>query len=217
MTGSEPWFVAEAGPEAKKYAPATLRNRDAIVDVLRGILPETGLVLEIASGSGEHIVHFAHAFPKLDWQPSDPDAEARRSIAAWTAESGLAHIRPPIDLDAAAPDWPIARADAILCINMIHISPWAATEGLIAGAARLLSPGGVLYLYGPFIRAGVETAESNLAFDVSLKSRDAEWGIRALEDVTMLAAGQGLRLDQVEEMAANNLSVAFRREDRRRD
>ena len=211
MTGSEPWFAAEAGTHAKKHAPATLRNRDAIVEILRDILPETGLALEVASGSGEHIVHFAHAFPAMAWQPSDPDLEGRRSIVAWAAESGLGNIRPPIDLDAAAAHWPIAQADAILCINMIHISPWAATEGLIAGAARLLSPGGVLYLYGPFIREGVATAESNLAFDVSLKSRNAEWGLRALEDVVALAAGQGLKLDRVIEMQANNVSVVFRR------
>jgi len=210
MTGPTPWSAADGGAEAKRHAPATLRNRDAIVAVLRQTLPETGLALEIASGSGEHVVHFAQAFSALDWQPSDPEPAALASIDAWGAEAGLANLRPPLMLDAAAGDWPVERADAILCINMIHISPWAATEGLMAGAARLLPPGAPLYLYGPYVRADVPTAESNLAFDASLRARDPAWGLRAVKDVIALAAAHGMAFDRLVEMPANNLSVVLR-------
>lgn len=192
-------------------APATARNRDPILAVLRDVLPENGLVLEVASGTGEHAVHFAAALPALDWQPSDPDAASRASIAAWTAASGLANVCPPLMLDAASGEWPIDHADAIVCINMIHISPWAATEGLMAGAGRLLPEGGVLYLYGPYRRPGHPTAPSNEAFDADLRSRNPLWGLRDLDDVTALAARHGLEPVQVREMPANNLSVVFRR------
>jgi hypothetical protein len=194
-----------------RHAPATARNRDPILAVLRDVLPPRGRVLEVASGTGEHVAAFAAALPDLDWQPSDPSAEARASIAAWTAD--LAQVRPPLALDAAAPDWPIARADAMLCINMVHISPWAATIGLMAGAARLLAPGQPLYLYGPFLRADCPTAPSNLAFDADLKTRDPAWGLRALEDVQALAMRHGLAFDRLVEMPANNLSVVFRKAD----
>ncbi|MBV2148443.1 DUF938 domain-containing protein [Sphingobium sp. AS12] len=205
------WVPGEAGGEAqKRHAPATLRNRDAILAILRDVLPSAGLVLEVASGSGEHAIHFAAALPALDWQPSDPDPAALGSIAAWRAEAGLPNLRAPILLDAAG-DWPINRADAILCINMVHISPWDGTLGLLRGAGRVLPPGGLLYLYGPYIRDDVETAPSNLAFDASLKARDPRWGVRRLEDVVAAAEAQGLRFDRVVEMAANNLSVIFRR------
>ena len=210
MSGPEPWLASEAGTEDKRHAPATLRNRDAIVEVLRDVLPLTGLALEVASGSGEHAIAFAEAFPALDWQPSDPDPHALRSIAAWSVESGLPNLRAPLELDAAARDWPIGRADALLCINMIHISPWVATEGLIAGAARILPPGGLLYLYGPLLRGDAPTAESNAQFDLSLRQRNPAWGIRALEDVAALARAFGMVLDRVVEMPANNLSVVFR-------
>ena len=192
-------------------APAAARNRDPILAVLRDVLPESGLVLEIASGTGEHVVHFAAALPGLDWQPSDPDAASRASIAAWAAASGLANVRAPLMLDAASGEWPVSHADAIICINMIHISPWAATEGLMAGAGRLLPEGGVLYLYGPYRRTGHPTAPSNEAFDADLKSRNPLWGLRNLDDVVALAAQHGLELVQVREMPANNLSVVFRR------
>ncbi|RJG56768.1 DUF938 domain-containing protein [Sphingobium terrigena] len=206
------WVPGEAGGEAqKRHAPATLRNRDAILLILRDILPPAGLVLEVASGSGEHAIHFAAALPALEWQPSDPDPAALASIAAWQAEAGLANLRAPIQLDAAG-DWPVDRVDAILCINMVHISPWDATLGLMQGAGRALPPGGLLYLYGPYIRDDVETASSNLAFDASLKARDPRWGVRRLEDVVAAAEAQGLRFDRLVEMAANNLSVIFRRE-----
>lgn len=205
------WVPGEAVGEAhKRHAPATLRNRDAILTILRDALPSAGLVLEVASGSGEHAIHFAAALPALDWQPSDPDPAALASIAAWRAEAGLPNLRPPLLLDAAG-DWPIDRADAILCINMVHISPWEATIGLLKGAGRVLPPAGLLYLYGPYIRDDVGTAPSNLAFDASLKARDPRWGLRRLEDVVAAAEAEGLRFDRLVEMAANNLSVIFRR------
>jgi hypothetical protein len=191
--------------------PATQRNRDAILDVLRDILPSSGLVLEIASGSGEHAVHFAGALPALTFQPSDPDETAMRSIAAWIDDSGAANIRRPLLLDASANAWPISAADAILCINMIHISPWRASEGLMHGAARILKSGAPLYLYGPYRQTGIVTAPSNEAFDTSLKSRNAEWGLRELDDVSALAREAGFSGPQVVEMPANNLSVIFRR------
>jgi hypothetical protein len=192
--------------------PATMRNRDVILDVLRGVLPPSGLVLEIASGSGEHVVHFAGALPALTFQPTDPEADALRSIAAWIADSGVTNVRPPLQLDASADAWPLTSADAILCINMIHISPWRANEGLMRGAARLLTSGTPLYLYGPYRRTGVVTVPSNEAFDESLKSRNAEWGLRELDAVTALAKSAGFSGPQVIEMPANNLSVVFRRQ-----
>ena len=195
------------------FYPATQRNRDAILDVLRGVLPASGLVLEIASGSGEHVVHFAQALPGLTFQPSDPDADALRSIAAWTAEHRLANIRPPVMLDASSESeqWPITKADAMVCINMIHISPWPATLGLLRGAARILPTGAPLYLYGPYIQSGVATAPSNEAFDASLKARNPEWGLRHLDDVATAARGAGFSAPMVTPMPANNLSVVFRK------
>ena len=210
QSGPKPFVFDETG-EAKRYAPATERNRDAICDVLRAHLPPTGIVVEIASGTGEHIVHFAAEFPDLTFQPSDPDPAALTSIAAWTGEAGLGNIHSPVQLDASAPEWPVSAADAILCINMVHISPWAATEGLMAGAGRLLPVGGILYLYGPYFEEGTPAAESNLRFDESLKSRNPEWGIRRREDVETLAAKNGLALAERYEMLANNLSLIFRK------
>ncbi|WP_421994709.1 DUF938 domain-containing protein [Roseococcus sp.] len=207
----------KAGPEglnrplekdARRFAPAVARNRDPLLDVLRGVLPE-GLVLEIASGSGEHAVHFAGALPGLTWQPSDPEEGARASIDAWTQASGLPNIRLALAVNAASRPWPIAAVDAIFCANMIHIAPWAAGLGLLRGARELLPPGAPLVLYGPFLRAGVPTAQGNLDFDASLRARDPEWGIRALEEVAR--AAEGFALDRVVEMPANNLTVVFRR------
>lgn len=197
--------------EARRTAPATQRNREPILEVLRPLLPATGLALEIASGTGEHVIHFARAFPLLRWQPSDPSADARASIAAWVAANGLVNVLPPRDIDAAAPAWPIERADAVLCINMIHISPWEATEGLMRGAGRVLSAGQPLYLYGPYRRAGHPLAPSNAAFDADLRQRDPRWGLRELDDVVACAAGHDLGLDAVIEMPANNLSVILRK------
>jgi SAM-dependent methyltransferase len=195
----------------KREAPAAARNREPILDVLRQHLPQQGLVLEFASGTGQHIVHFARALPALAFQPSDPNDSARASIDDWASTLGLANVRPALPLDAAAGAWPIAQADAILCINMIHISPWEATVGLIEGAARTLPAGGVLYLYGPYRRAGHPTAPSNEDFDSDLKSRNPAWGLRALEDVAALAARHGFAAPTVVEMPANNLSAVFRK------
>lgn len=193
----------------KRHAPATERNRDAIAAVLRDVLPAHGLVLEVASGTGEHAVHFARLFPALQWQPSDPDPDALNSIEAWAADAGLPNLRPPVELDAAG-TWPVAAADAVLSINMVHISPWRATLGLIAGAARVLPPGGPLILYGPYRRRGLPTAPSNEEFDLSLKARNPEWGLRVLEDVCAAAEAYGLTLDDVRPMPANNVTAVLR-------
>jgi SAM-dependent methyltransferase len=193
-------------------SPATARNRDPILEVLRPRLPPSGLVLEIASGAGEHAVHMAERLPGLNWQPTDPDPEALASIAAWRETAGLPNLLVPLRLDAADPDgWPVTRADAMVCINMVHISPWAATHGLMTGAGRVLAAGGLLYLYGPYLEDDVETAPSNLAFDESLKRRNPAWGIRRLDDVRALALEHGLALEERIAMPANNLSLVFRR------
>ena len=204
--------MADVTPDARRYAPATLRNRDAILDVLRRCLPERGLVLEVASGSGEHVVHFAAALPDLIFQPSDPDPDALASIDVWAAVSGVGNVRQALALDAAAADWPVTRADALLCINMIHIAPWAATQGLLRGAARVLPPGGLLYLYGPYKRGGQHTAPSNEAFDHDLRARDPAWGVRDLEAVAAEAGAWGFGAPEVTAMPANNLSVVFRKQ-----
>lgn len=206
---TRPWMAEDGGAGAKRHAPATVRNRDAIAAVLADWLPPAGLVLEVASGSGEHAVHFAAAFPGLQWQPSDPDPAALASIAAWRAEAGLANIAPPLLLDAAAPEWPVGTADALLCINMVHISPWAATRGLLAGAARVLPQGAPLILYGPYLESEVATAPSNLAFDRSLKERDPDWGLRDLDAVK--AAAASLAFAERRAMPANNLMLLFHR------
>ena len=204
-----PWIAGEQPGEARKHAPATLRNRDAIGDVLARHLPDSGTVLEVASGSGEHCACFARRFPALTWQPGDPDETALASIAAWCA--GLPNVRPALKLNASKPDWPVNRADAVLCINMVHISPWEATLGLMKGAGGTLSSGGLLYLYGPYTKDGVETAPSNLAFDASLKGRDPRWGLRAVDEVIVAAKAQGLAFEKLIEMPANNISLLFRR------
>jgi hypothetical protein len=197
--------------DPRRSAPHVARNAGPIADVLRGVLPERGFVLEMASGSGEHVLHFAREFTKLLWQPSDPDPVAIRSIEAWRIEAGLFNLLPAIALDARAAEWPVARADAILAINMVHISPWAATAGLMRGAARLLGEGTPLYLYGAYRQAGVATAPSNEAFDESLRARDPDWGLRDLDAVVAEAEKNGFRLDCVTPMPANNLSVVFRK------
>jgi SAM-dependent methyltransferase len=192
----------------RREAPATARNRQPILDVLRPHLPARGTVLEVASGSGEHTAYFAQALPALVFQPSDPDEIARASVDAWCGELG--NVRPALALDAAAATWPIAAADAVVCINMIHISPWDSTVGLIRGAARLLPSGGTLFLYGPYFREGVDAAPSNLVFDRDLRTRNPAWGIRPLEQVTALAEAQGFSEPLIVEMPANNLSLIFR-------
>jgi len=192
-------------------APAVARNREPILEILRGVLPESGTVLEIASGSGEHIVHFAQHFPELTFQPTDPDERAVSSIKAWVKESELDNIQPPLMFDVMQPKWPFKKLAGMICINMIHISPWRATEALMRGAAASLRSGAPLYLYGPYRRRGVPTAPSNEAFDTSLRSRNIEWGLRNLEIVAMLAQSVGFSKPTVTEMPANNLSVVFRR------
>jgi len=211
---SRPWTPGTEWKQAddpRLFAPATQRNRDAILAVLREALPPAGLVLEVASGSGEHVVHFARALPGLTFQPSDPSPEALSSIAAWVAGSGLANIRQPLLLDAAAAQWPLAVADTLVCINMIHIAPWSAAQGLIAQAARILAPGAPLYLYGPYRRTGRPLEPGNAAFDASLRARDPAWGLRDLHEVAALAADAGFSAPEVTEMPANNLSLIFRK------
>ena len=188
----------------KLSSPAAQRNREPIAAVLADWLPAHGLVLEVASGSGEHAAHFARAFPHLEWQPSDPDPAALSSIEAWRADAGLANLREPVILDATAATWPIERAEAVLNINMVHISPWAAALGLLDGAARLLASGGPLILYGPWLVDGIETAPSNLAFDADLKRRNPAWGLRQVEAFAAEAEKRGLLLDDQRQMPANN-------------
>jgi hypothetical protein len=203
-------FYEAPATGARRSAPAALRNREPIANVLRDWLPPAGVVLEIASGSGEHALFFAERFPALEWQPSDVHPDALASIRAWRDSSGLANLGEPVSLDAAAQDWPIARADAVLSINMVHISPWESALGLIAGAARLLSPGAPLILYGPWLKDDVATAPSNLAFDADLRGRDAAWGLRRVEEFAA-AADPDFELVETRAMPANNLMLLFRR------
>lgn len=194
----------------RRSAPSALRNRMPILDVLRAALPPTGTVLEIASGSGEHVLHFARELPRLAWQPSDPSAQARASIAAWLAAEGTPNARSPIALDASAWPWPVTVADAIVAINLIHISPWHATLGLMRGAGALLPAGGPLLLYGPYRQSERPFAASNVAFDADLRARNADWGIRDLAAVAAVARAHSLELERIVEMPANNLSLLFR-------
>ena len=203
-----PYNVGDLGTGVRRQAPAAARNVGPIGDVLADWLPAKGLVLEIASGTGEHALAFAQRFPTLDWQPSDPDPQALASIMAWQAE-GPANLIPPLGLDVCEADWPVSQADAILCINMVHISPWEASLGLLDGAARLLPYGGALILYGPWLEAAVEAAPSNLAFDQTLKARDPRWGLRRVEDFAAEAALRGLVLAGRRAMPANNIMLRF--------
>lgn len=197
----------EGDEDGKQVSPSAERNREPILEVLRRVLPARGLVLEIASGSGQHVVHFARALPALEWQPSDADPAMRRSVERWTRAESLANVRAPIAIDVRQP-WPIDRADAVVCINMIHISPWESTLALFAGA-RSLEPS-VVFLYGPYRRGGAHTAPSNAAFDADLRRRDPAWGVRDMEAVVEAAGAEGLRLDEVVPMPANNFSLVFR-------
>ena len=195
----------------KREAPAAARNRQPILEVLQPRLPEKGLVLEIASGTGEHVVHYAAARPDLTFQPSDPDADSRASVDDWVRTLGLTNVRPALEIDVTRSTWPVERANAVLCCNMIHIAPWEAAVGLITGAARLLPPGGLLFTYGPYRRGGRHTAPSNEAFDADLRRRNPAWGVRDLETVIELARGQGFLPPEIVEMPANNLSLLFTR------
>ncbi len=192
-------------------SPSVARNRDPILTVLRRLLPQTGSVLEIASGTGEHAVHFAAAFPHLQWQPTDYEEQALRSIAAHRAASGLSNLLAPLMLDAAAPEWPVKQVDAVVVINMLQVSPWPVVQRLMAGAGRVISPGGLLYLYGPFKENGAHTAPANEAFDQNLRLRNPEWGVRDIGEVADLARTFDLALFERVVTPANNLSLVFRR------
>ena len=187
------------------------RNKGPILEILRRFLPQTGLVLEIASGTGQHVAHFAGALPGLTWQPSDADAELRASVALWTREEEHANVNVPLDLDVCRSPWPLARADAIVCINMIHGATWAATQGLFRGAGRVLSAGGIVFLYGPYRRFGRHTASSNERFDAQLRAQDPEWGLRDMEEVARTAGKEGIDLVATIEMPANNFSLVLRK------
>ena len=195
----------------RQTAPATARNREPILKVLKDWLPnkQGALILEIASGTGEHAVFFAPHFPKAIWQPTDLDTAAKASISAWVDETGVSNVFAPLSLDVTDARWPVDRAEAMICINMIHISPWVCTQALMAGASRTLTPGGVLVTYGPYRREGQHTAPSNAEFDASLKSRNPEWGIRDLDDVAVEARKHGLECREIVEMPANNFCVLF--------
>ena len=210
MTGERRFYETPV-EGALRSAPATTRNREPISDVLSEWLPASGMVLELASGTGEHAIHFGRRFPELEWQPSDVHPEALESIRSWRRTSGLANVREPIAIDAAAIDWPIGSAAAILSINMVHISPWSAALGLLAGAARILPKGGPLILYGPWLKDDIPTAPSNLEFDADLKRRDSEWGLRRVEEFVAAAKPHGLELTEIRSMPANNLMLLLRR------
>ena len=211
MTDPKPWTIGDSAPGEQRHAPATMRNRDAIVAVLKDILPASGLILEIASGTGEHIVYFGRTFADLTFQPSDPDPACCQSIAAWTRREAVANVLPPLQLDAQAAQWDIAKPAAILCINMVHISPWESSIGLFEKAGKLLDTGAPLFLYGPYLRDGVETAPGNLAFERSLKSRNLRWGLRDVADMDALAANNGFSRESLIEMPANNISLIYRK------
>jgi SAM-dependent methyltransferase len=206
-----PFFDPVPTPSGGLYAGAAERNRQPILDVLRRVLPASGVVLEIASGTGQHVAFFAPALPGLTWQPSDPLPAHRDSVRAWAAGAAAGNLASPLDLDVERQPWPIDRADAIVNINMIHIAPWSAAAALVEGAARLLPPGGVLFFYGPFRRDGQHTAESNQRFDERLRADDPRWGVRDLGDLTALATAAGFDTPEVVPMPANNFSVVFRR------
>ena len=202
----------EKTADGKWSIPAAERNKGPILDVLARVLPERGVVLEVASGTGQHVIHFAKALSGLTWQPSDPDAELRESIAQRVEEERLANVNLPIDLDVARLPWSLKAADAVLCINMIHVAPWPATLALLQGAKALLPVQHVLYLYGPYRRFGRHTSASNEKFDADLRAHNPEWGLRDLEVVSEVAARAGFALAEIVDMPANNFSVVFRRE-----
>lgn len=209
----KPWLASDqSAVHAKRHAPATSRNREVIADELAKVLPSSGRVLEIASGSGEHVIYFAQRFPELFWMPTDPDHAALASIKAWSEEAALPNIAPPLHIDAALPDsWSVRQADAVLCINMIHISAWAATVGLFKGSAQLLAAGAPLILYGPYIEDDVETAPSNLAFDQSLKARNPDWGLRNVGEVDRVGSEFGFVRTAQTQMPANNLMLFYQK------
>jgi len=214
---NSPFSVASSAKTCnavRRHEPSATRNTGPILEVLHAELPATGRALEIASGTGQHAVAFARAFPGIVWQPSDKDDKAKASVAARVSEEGLENLLPPLHIDVMVDDWcrdlP-AELDLMVCINMIHISPWAACEGLMAGAGALLRSGGMIYFYGPYKRDGRHTAPSNEAFDASLRSRDPQWGVRDIVDLARVAGHQGMLLERTVAMPANNFSLIFRK------
>jgi SAM-dependent methyltransferase len=197
--------------DGRLASPSAARNREAIAEALAQVLPQEGLVLEVGSGTGEHVVHFARVMPHLAWQPSEQDVVCLRSISAWVAVGAQANVRQPVFLDVASAEWPIAAADAIICINMIHIAPWSAAQALLGGASRILPAGGTLCLYGPYRVAGTHTSASNRAFDAQLRATNSEWGVRDLDAVSSAARGFNLDLERTFQMPANNLIAVFRK------
>ncbi|KAK9823915.1 hypothetical protein WJX72_006334 [[Myrmecia] bisecta] len=198
-------------PDARRFAPATECNREPLLQVLAPRLPQGkgSLVLEVASGTGEHAVYLASNLPHLTWQPSDPDRASCASIASWTQHAGVAHVKAPLQLDATDPSWSVERADAVVCINMIHIAPYAACEGLFRGAASVLPPDGLLFTYGPYSIGGQHTAPSNARFDMSLKMQNPEWGVRDIDEVKQTAANNGFQLVERIDMPANNMTLVW--------
>lgn len=197
--------------DAREISPSAERNKQPILEVLTRVLPPQGLVLEIGSGTGQHVAHFAKALPALSFQPSEMDVARHASIQAWVASEHLQNVRPPLAIDLLAQPWPLASADAVLCINVIHISPWDATLALMAGAGAILPAGGVLVTYGPYLRDGAHTAPSNEAFDASLRARDPRWGVRDIDAVARVAAQAGLALEEIVPMPANNFTLVWRK------
>jgi SAM-dependent methyltransferase len=202
---------ADELPDGRLVVSSAERNRGPVLKVLERVLPKTGLVLEVASGTGQHVVHFAQTLSGLTWQPTDRDAACRRSISAWLATAELANVREPLDLDVCELPWRVPTLDAIVCLNLIHIAPWSVAKALFAGAGLALRETGLLYLYGPYSVQGRHTAPSNAAFDSALRAENPEWGVRDLKEVESLAKDHGLDLAETIEMPANNLSVLFRK------
>lgn len=210
-SNSDAWQIGKDIGEGRCLAGAAERNKGPILEVLAQALPARGLVLEIGSGTGQHVTHFARAFPQLLWQPSDVDAEMHRSVSAWIHQERLTNVREPISLDVTKAPWPIAAADAIVCINVLHVAPWSTTQALFNGARELLKRGAPLFLYGPYRREGRHTASSNERFDAELRAFDPEWGVRDVESVTEVATLAGFVRSELVDMPANNLSLVFRR------
>jgi SAM-dependent methyltransferase len=205
------WKIGERLTDGRWVAPAAERNKSPILEVLQRVLPPRGLVLEIGSGTGQHVVHFAKALSQLSWQPSDPDAENRQSIALWSRVEELGNVNPPLALDVRERPWPIDAADAIVCINVVHVAPWAATLALFDGVREVLPPEGLLFLYGPYRRGGRHTAPSNEKFDADLRAHDPEWGLRDIDEVAEVADRVGFALAEIVDMPANNFSLVFRK------
>jgi cyclopropane fatty-acyl-phospholipid synthase-like methyltransferase len=202
---------ADLNPDGRIVSPSAERNKAPIAEVLLRVLPAQGNVLEVSSGTGQHVVHFAQAMPHIRWQPTERDAESLKSISSWLGQANCPNVNAPVYLDVHDPVWPVDRVAAVVCINMIHIAPPSATQALLQGAGRVTTAGGIVFLYGPYMRQGRHTAPSNEAFDQSLKARNPQWGVRNLEDVALTAAAAGFELQSIHDMPANNLSVVFRK------